>query len=296
PTARSQTGARGMFQFTSIARKDVGLSKEDADDPKKAAEAAATLLSKYLKQANGDWNEAVTAYNAGFGTINKWKVGEGELSKENREYAVKVNSHRARYLGGAAYTPGAGSNARNIPAGAKVDKATGLTFAPGDSPFKKGGLVDKIGSKVGIDDLVNKFMNSRGMRHEVVQGTLAERAYGKGTTTAMGNVSPAAIPQPTPIQQPTSQLKLDGRTISDLGGSGAKPTMQLADNTVSLDSETKRIFKRMTDLLNSIEGHTKESAKQKGTTIKVSTPQPGVMSAVPLSINDPLMNDYARVD
>lgn len=296
PTARSQTGARGMFQFTSIARKDVGLSKEDADDPEKAAEAAATLLSKYLKQANGDWNEAVTAYNAGFGTINKWKAGEVDLSKENREYAVKVNSHRARYLGGAAYTPGAGSNATKIPEGAKVDEATGLTFAPGDSPFKKGGLVDKIGSKVGIDDLVSKFMNSRGMRHEVVQGTLAERAYGNGTTTAMGNVSPAAIPQPAPIQQPTSQVKLDGRTISDLGGSGAKPTMQLADNTVSLDSETKRIFKRMTDLLNSIEGHTKESAKQKGTTIKVSTPQPGVMSAVPLSINDPLMNDYARVD
>lgn len=296
PTARSQTGARGMFQFTSIARKDVGLSKEDADDPEKAAEAAATLLSKYLKQANGDWNEAVTAYNAGFGTINKWKAGEGDLSKENREYAVKVNSHRARYLGGAAHTPGAGSNATKIPAGIKVDEATGLAFSPGDSPFKKGGLVDKIGSKVGIDDLVNKFMNSRGMRHEVVQGTLAERAYGKGTTTAMGNVSPATIPQIEPIQQPTSQVKLDGRTISDLGGSGAKPTMQLADNTVSLDSETKRIFKRMTDLLNSIEDHTKESAKQKGTTIKVSTPQPGVMSAVPLTINDPLMNDYARVD
>lgn len=296
PTARSQTGARGMFQFTSIARKDVGLSKEDADDPEKAAEAAATLLNKYLKQANGDWNEAVTAYNAGFGTINKWKSGAGDLSKENREYAVKVNSHRARYLGGAAYTPGAGSNAANVPAGARVDEGTGLTYAPGDSPFKKGGMVDKIGSKLGIDNLVDKFMNSRGMRHEVVQGTLAERAYGKGTTTSMGNVSPAAIPQPAPIQQPTSQMQLDGRTISDLGGSGAKPTMQLADNTVSLDSETKRIFKRMTDLLNNIEGHTKESAKQKGTTIKVSTPQPGVMSTVPLSINDPLMNDYARVD
>uniref|UniRef100_A0A7M2QNI7 Transglycosylase SLT domain-containing protein n=1 Tax=feces metagenome TaxID=1861841 RepID=A0A7M2QNI7_9ZZZZ len=296
PTARSQTGARGMFQFTSIARKDVGLSKEDADVPEKAAEAAATLLSKYLKQANGDWNEAVTAYNSGFGTINKWKNGEGDLSQENREYAIKVNSHRARYMGGAAYTPGAGSNATNVPAGPKVDEDTGLTFAPAESPFKVGGLVDKIGKKAGFDDLVSKFMNSRGMRHEVVKGTLADRAYGMGTTTTMGNVRPEAVPLPTPVQQPTARIQLDGRTISDLGGSGAKPTMQLADNTVSLDKETKRIFKRMTDLLDSIEGHTKEAAKQKGTTVKVSTPQPGVMSSVPLSINDPLMNDYARVD
>jgi soluble lytic murein transglycosylase-like protein len=296
PSARSPTGARGMFQFTSIARKDVGLSKEDADNPEKAAEAAATLLSKYLKQANGDWNEAVTAYNAGFGTINKWKSGEGELSKENREYAVKVNAHRARYLGGAAYTPGAGSNTASVSAGAKVDESTGLTFSPGDSPFKVGGLVDKIGRNAGVDDLVSKFMNSRGMRHEVVQGTLADRAYGTGTTTSMGNVRPESLPPPPSIQQPSARIQLDGRTISDLGGSGTKPTMQLADNTVSLDKETKRIFKRMTDLLDSIEGHTKEAAKQKGTIVKVSTPQPGVMSSVPLTINDPLMNDYARVD
>ncbi|HBU7546935.1 TPA: transglycosylase SLT domain-containing protein [Klebsiella aerogenes] len=301
--AVSRTGARGMFQFTRIARKEVGMSDEDAWDPEKSAVGAAKLLQKYLQQANGDWNEAITAYNAGFGTINKWKRGEGNLSKENREYAIKVNTHRARYLGGETYTPGTGSDSGNIvpspsqmPANAKIDEATGLAFTPGESPFEKGGIVDKVGEKLGINGLADKFLNAPGMRHQAVQGTLAERAYGKGTATAMGNVTPSAIPQPEPIQMPTSQMRLDGRTISDLGGSGAKPTMQLADNTVSLDSETKRIFKRMTDLLDSIEGHTQEAAKQKGTTIKVSTPQPGVSSSVPLSINDPLMNDYARVD
>ncbi|EJI7862548.1 transglycosylase SLT domain-containing protein, partial [Salmonella enterica] len=113
--AVSPTGARGMFQFTGIAREEVGMSDSDAWDPEKSAVGAAKLLSKYLKQANGDWNEAVTAYNAGFGTINKWKKGERELTKENKEYAIKVNTHRARYLGGETYTPGAGSNASNIP-------------------------------------------------------------------------------------------------------------------------------------------------------------------------------------
>lgn len=358
-------GALGMFQFTDIARKETGLSREDSFNPEKSAEAAALLMSNYLKQAKGDWNEAITAYNAGFGTINKWKKGTGELSKENREYAIKVNTHRARYLGGDIYTPGAGSQGGrqqqrqqqgsqsprmdNLPENAFVDQSTGLAFTPGDSPFEKGGLVDKIGNAVGVNDLVNKFMNGRGMRREVVQGTLEERARGKGTATAAGNVyvdipmpveearpvannssyfdqlgaqmgidglydklinargmrsnnspEPASTFQVTTaandLQQPTGRMQIDGQVISDLGGSGAKPTMQLADNTVSLDGETKRLFAQMTSLLARIEEHTKDSAKGQGTVVKVSTPQPGVMRTVPLSIDDPLMNDYARVD
>ncbi|HHU1343855.1 TPA: lytic transglycosylase domain-containing protein, partial [Escherichia coli] len=356
PDGKLSGGALGMFQFTSIARKETGISEPDAFDPVKSAEAAALLMSKYLKQANGDLNEAITAYNAGFGTINRWKKGTGDLSKENREYAIKVNTHRARYLGGEIYTPGAGAQGGAqygvrgpLPDNAVIDQSTGLAFTPGDSPFEKGGLVDKIGNAVGVNDLVNKFMNGRGMRREVVQGTLEERARGKGTATAAGNVyvdtpmpveearpvasnssyfdqlgaqmgidglfdklrnspgmrknnalEPASTSQVTTaandLQQPTGRMQIDGQVISDLGGSGAKPTMQLADNTVSLDGETKRLFAQMTSLLARIEEHTKDSAKGQGTVVKVSTPQPGVMRTVPLSIDDPLMNDYARVD
>ncbi|EIG5818193.1 lytic transglycosylase domain-containing protein [Escherichia coli] len=356
PNGKLSGGALGMFQFTSVAREETGLSREDSFDPEKSAEAAALLMSKYLKQANGDLNEAITAYNAGFGTINKWKKGTGDLSKENREYAIKVNTHRARYLGGEIYTPGAGVQGGAqygvrgpLPDNAVIDQSTGLAFTPGDSPFEKGGLVDKIGNAVGVNDLVNKFMNGRGMRREVVQGTLEERARGRGTATAAGNVyvdtpmpveearpvannssyfdqlgaqmgidglydklinargmrsnnspQPDSTPQVTTaandLQQPTGRMQIDGQVISDLGGSGAKPTMQLADNTVSLDGETKRLFAQMTSLLARIEEHTKDSAKGQGTVVKVSTPQPGVMRTVPLSIDDPLMNDYARVD
>ncbi|HDX2543263.1 transglycosylase SLT domain-containing protein [Escherichia coli] len=356
PYAKSQTGALGMFQFTGIAREETGLAEGESFDPVKSAEAAALLMSKYLKQANGDLNEAITAYNAGFGTINKWKKGTGDLSKENREYAIKVNTHRARYLGGEIYTPGAGAQGGAqygvrgpLPDNAVIDQSTGLAFTPGDSPFEKGGLVDKIGNAVGVNDLVNKFMNGRGMRREVVQGTLEERARGRGTATAAGNVyvdTPMPVEEARPVannssyfdqlgaqmgidglfdklrnspgmrknnapepastskvttaandlQQPTGRMQIDGQVISDLGGSGAKPTMQLADNTVSLDGETKRLFAQMTSLLARIEEHTKDSAKGQGTVVKVSTPQPGVMRTVPLSIDDPLMNDYARVD
>ncbi|HFT9631685.1 TPA: transglycosylase SLT domain-containing protein [Escherichia coli] len=356
PDGKLSGGALGMFQFTSIARKETGISEQDAFDPVKSAEAAALLMSKYLKQANGDLNEAITAYNAGFGTINKWKKGTGDLSKENREYAIKVNTHRARYLGGEIYTLGAGAQGGAqygvrgpLPDNAVIDQSTGLAFTPGDSPFEKGGLVDKIGNAVGVNDLVNKFMNGRGMRREVVQGTLEERARGRGTATAAGNVyvdTPMPVEEARPVannssyfdqlgaqmgidglydklinargmrsnnspqpdstsqvttaandlQQPTGRMQIDGQVISDLGGSGAKPTMQLADNTVSLDGETKRLFAQMTSLLARIEEHTKDSAKGQGTVVKVSTPQPGVMRTVPLSIDDPLMNDYARVD
>ncbi len=193
PNGKLSGGALGMFQFTSVAREETGLSREDSFNPEKSAEAAALLMSKYLKQANGDLNEAITAYNAGFGTINKWKKGTGDLSKENREYAIKVNTHRARYLGGEIYTPGAGAQGGAqygvrgpLPDNAVIDQSTGLAFTPGDSPFEKGGLVDKIGNAVGVNDLVNKFMNGRGMRREVVQGTLEERARGKPTTVIEG--------------------------------------------------------------------------------------------------------------
>ncbi|HFX7169162.1 TPA: transglycosylase SLT domain-containing protein [Escherichia coli] len=361
PDGKLSGGALGMFQFTSIARKETGISEQDAFDPVKSAEAAALLMSKYLKQANGDLNEAITAYNAGFGTINKWKKGTGDLSKENREYAIKVNTHRARYLGGEIYTPRAGTQGGrpqqsgqsprmdNLPENAFVDQSTGLAFTPGQNPFEKGGLVDRIGELTGVNDLASKFLNCRGMRREVVQGTLEERARGRGTATAAGNVyvdtpmpveearpvannssyfdqlgaqmgidglydklinargmrsnnspQPASTSQMTTVandlQQPTGRMQIDGQVISDLGGSGAKPTMQLADNTVSLDGETKRLFAQMTSLLARIEEHTKDSAKGQGTVVKVSTPQPGVMRTVPLSIDDPLMNDYARVD
>lgn len=135
PYAKSQTGALGMFQFTGIAREETGLAEGESFDPVKSAEAAALLMSKYLKQANGDLNEAITAYNAGFGTINKWKKGTGDLSKENREYAIKVNTHRARYLGGEIYTPGAGAQGGAqygvrgpLPDNAVIDQYTGLAF------------------------------------------------------------------------------------------------------------------------------------------------------------------------
>ncbi|EOA2618875.1 lytic transglycosylase domain-containing protein, partial [Escherichia coli] len=329
-------------------REDLGLSDADAMDTRKAADGAARYLSILMNRYNGDQGRAIAAYHAGMGHVDKGRVVAG-----TGEYVTRVRGYQQMLNNGAVYGSKVDHSApaihEKIPDNAVIDQSTGLAFTPGDSPFEKGGLVDKIGNAVGVNDLVNKFMNGRGMRREVVQGTLEERARGKGTATAAGNVyvdtpmpveearpvasnssyfdqlgaqmgidglfdklrnspgmrknnvpEPASTSQVTTaandLQQPTGRMQIDGQVISDLGGSGAKPTMQLADNTVSLDGETKRLFAQMTSLLARIEEHTKDSAKGQGTVVKVSTPQPGVMRTVPLSIDDPLMNDYARVD
>lgn len=342
------SSALGAFQITKGTRKDLGLSDADAMDTRKAADGAARYLSMLMNRYNGDQGRAIAAYHAGMGHVDKGRVVAG-----TGEYVTRVRGYQQMLNNGAVYGSKVDHSApaiyEKIPDNAVIDQSTGLAFTPGDSPFEKGGLVDKIGNAVGVNDLVNKFMNGRGMRREVVQGTLEERARGKGTATAAGNVyvdtpmpveearpvasnssyfdqlgaqmgidglfdklrnspgmrknnapEPASTSQVTTaandLQQPTGRMQIDRQVISDLGGSGAKPTMQLADNTVSLDGETKRLFAQMTSLLARIEEHTKDSAKGQGTVVKVSTPQPGVMRTVPLSIDDPLMNDYARVD
>lgn len=342
------SSALGAFQITKGTREDLGLSDADAMDTRKAADGAARYLSMLMNRYNGDQGRAIAAYHAGMGHVDKGRVVAG-----TGEYVTRVRGYQQMLNNGAVYGSKVDHSApaiyEKIPDNAVIDQSTGLAFTPGDSPFEKGGLVDKIGNVVGVNDLVNKFMNGRGMRREVVQGTLEERARGNGTATAAGNVyvdtpmpveearpvasnssyfdqlgaqmgidglydklinargmrsnnspQPASTSQMTSaandLQQPTGRMQIDGQVISDLGGSGAKPTMQLADNTVSLDGETKRLFAQMTSLLARIEEHTKDSAKGQGTVVKVSTPQPGVMRTVPLSIDDPLMNDYARVD
>ncbi|EEY4169436.1 transglycosylase SLT domain-containing protein [Escherichia coli] len=342
------SSALGAFQITKGTREDLGLSDADAMDTRKAADGAARYLSMLMNRYNGDQGRAIAAYHAGMGHVDKGRVVAG-----TGEYVTRVRGYQQMLNNGAVYGSKVDHSApaiyEKIPDNAVIDQSTGLAFTPGDSPFEKVGLVDKIGNAVGVNDLVNKFMNGRGMRREVVQGTLEERARGKGTATAAGNVyvdtpmpveearpvannssyfdqlgaqmgidglfdklrnspgmrknnapEPASTSQVTTaandLQQPTGRMQIDGQVISDLGGSGAKPTMQLADNTVSLDGETKRLFAQMTSLLARIEEHTKDSAKGQGTVVKVSTPQPGVMRTVPLSIDDPLMNDYARVD
>lgn len=94
--AKSPTGAIGPFQTTSIFRKQYGLSVADSYDVKKSAEVAAKDLAESFK-IFGNWNDAVTAYNAGVkGTKDlksKGFTGSAAKTKEAREYAGKIDKH-----------------------------------------------------------------------------------------------------------------------------------------------------------------------------------------------------------
>jgi soluble lytic murein transglycosylase-like protein len=92
------SGARGVFQLTPIALKqvqqDVGL-KADPFNPYAASAAAAALLARYARLFNGEPTLMLAAYNAGEGTIRRFlrdvrDRGRGFLPLETRQYIVNV--------------------------------------------------------------------------------------------------------------------------------------------------------------------------------------------------------------
>ena len=79
PKAGSSAGARGIAQFMPATAKAEGVNLDDgkaADD----LDGAARLMARYLKQYDGDWRSALTAYNAGPGRVG------GKLPAETRHY------------------------------------------------------------------------------------------------------------------------------------------------------------------------------------------------------------------
>jgi len=104
PTARSNSGAVGLWQFISSTGKIYGLTinntVDERKDPIRSTQAAARFLSD-LYDEFGDWSLALAAYNCGPGGVKKatrrsaskgytdfWKI-KSFLPRETRRYVPK---------------------------------------------------------------------------------------------------------------------------------------------------------------------------------------------------------------
>ncbi len=109
PTARSRSGAVGMWQFMKPTAKHYGLvinsTVDERMDSERSTEAALEYLT-YLYEKFGDWSLAIAAYNCGPGNMRKaikksggskdyWVVSK-YLKKETQNYIPKLIA--AKYM------------------------------------------------------------------------------------------------------------------------------------------------------------------------------------------------------
>ena len=101
PSARSPTGARGLFQLMPGTARELGLNTtlpDERTDPEKSARAAAKML-RQLHEKFRDWPLALAAYNAGPGRVQRTLAANHAktfaeiaafLPAETRMYVPKV--------------------------------------------------------------------------------------------------------------------------------------------------------------------------------------------------------------
>lgn len=104
PNAVSRTGVRGMAQFTGDTGKQFGVSWGSSEaDIRSQFRGQAKYMSLLISSYKGDMDKAITAYNAGPGTVNNavkagganWKSHLPTL--ENRQYADKIAARKKNY-------------------------------------------------------------------------------------------------------------------------------------------------------------------------------------------------------
>jgi len=120
PTARSPSGARGLFQLKADTARNLGLSTflpDERTDPGKSAHAAAREL-RALEEKFGTWPLAIAAYNAGAGRVGR-----------------ALESRHASDFAGAAPALPAGTRLYVPEVCALIDVRTGIS--PGEIPPPK---------------------------------------------------------------------------------------------------------------------------------------------------------------
>ena len=115
PNAESSVGARGLMQMMPSTFEELtsdeylgdNLSADELFDPEISIKYG-TYYLRYLHQYfEGNWNNAIAAYNGGMGNVSKWlndpsySDGNGNLThipfEETRNYLSKVNKEIETY-------------------------------------------------------------------------------------------------------------------------------------------------------------------------------------------------------
>jgi soluble lytic murein transglycosylase-like protein len=94
------SGARGIFQITPVALKQINIDTGmnlNPTNPYQASVAAATLLARASRLFSGELPLMLIAYNAGEGRAKKFiravaAEGSGQLPRETLDYVSNVTS------------------------------------------------------------------------------------------------------------------------------------------------------------------------------------------------------------
>lgn len=112
PSAKSPVGAIGLSQLMPSTAKELGVDPYDTRDN---IRGGAMYLSKMLKRFNGNYHQALAAYNAGPGAVNDWLYGTNKSGrnkglrksvngipdfKETKQYIPKVLGYYNEFKGG----------------------------------------------------------------------------------------------------------------------------------------------------------------------------------------------------
>lgn len=95
PSSRSSAGAEGLTQLMPSTATSLGVS--DPLDPAQSIEGGARYLGEMLRRFGGNVEEALAAYNAGPGAVQRY--GGVPPYAETQQYVSKVLDYAAEYRG-----------------------------------------------------------------------------------------------------------------------------------------------------------------------------------------------------
>ncbi|MCK2155616.1 transglycosylase SLT domain-containing protein [Citrobacter braakii] len=174
--------------------------------------------------------------------------------------------------------------------------AAGSMYSRAQLPTDNSWLKDVPGGEL-ISQKINewggdKIANAEGLRHQASAAEIDAMQSGRApqatvpqnaSTQKKLNVQPAALAIPSKLP-----------AVKDMTASQMKPTVDVA-NEMALPKSLIKTWDLILKRLDEIAGHTKDTAEKTGdSSPKANTAQPAPRASVPLSIEDPLINEVAN--